>query len=245
MKINKLKESLNNKRVLIDELNLSLSKFDTDHQFRSGISSKTPLSKKQISTLTIQLQKWNQAKNSNHKQEQIAIESSIISELKPKYEQGKSNNQNIKTSKPSNLPSEVPTITVEKKFNNIKSFRELMQQESFSSPFFKSKNKTKEEIRSKVSDITNNGDTAKKTTEKPIEEANPSKASTPKGQPYKPDRSNIAALKAEISNKMRELDDVFKQDVQTVVTKSEEVKQMLERLNYLLLRESRRTIKRK
>jgi hypothetical protein len=134
---------------------------------------------------------------------------------------------------------EVPTVEG-RRFKNIKTFHEMME-EGFMSPLSDYRSKTTSEIKDKISSFTDNRpDTSSepiKTATKPVQKKSFVKnlkdmvrpAKTPK-----PDRENINSLKSEISSKMKELDVMLSNNIEDVAQQSQEVKQLLERLDWLL-----------
>jgi hypothetical protein len=220
LKSKSIRESLSNDIMFINKLNLALSQFETEHPYKNGLGDNVNFSEQELVSLVGQVEKLKQFMKSGKKKEQLALEATILTTLNGNGE--KSFSQPMRA-------REVNVPTVERRFNNIKSFND-MQQEAFVSPLTSFKTKAKNDIKSKVDSIT--------TDKEEIKSEKTHKPTMPKGQSYKPDRRNINSLKSEISNKMKELDIVFKQDAQTVITKAEEVKQMLEKLNIMLVKEA-------
>jgi hypothetical protein len=219
-KVKAIRENLSNDKMAIGKINLALSNFETEHPFKNGLGNNINLTEQELVSLIGQIEMLANYVKSGKKKEQLALEATILKTLsgitKPTQTMAK-------------MDVSVPTI--ERRFNNIKSFND-MQQEAFVSPLTSIKNKANDDIKNKVNSITNGAEKEK------YSEANPRPKTKPKGLPYKSDRRNISALKSEISNKMKELDSVFKQDTQTVISKAEEVKQMLEKLNIMLVKEA-------
>lgn len=219
MKNKKINEGLD--LSFSNRLNSILKQFTTSHQFETF---NKELSEQEVSSLSSLIFKWE--KLGNDKEQKSNVEAEIINMLQSFTKDDK---QDVVNDEEIEEDSEVPTVPFEGvRFKNIKTFDEMFK-EGISSELSKFRSNAKAELRNKLNSITKS-EPKSKVVEKP-------KKDDAKVSAYvKPEHKekSVSDLKSEISSKMKDLDKMLTTNTDTVAIKSQEVKQLLEKLSVLL-----------